>query len=128
MAMGRGRIVVVVEDDEGMREAIESLLDVAGFATVVHASAEALLAGGEVKDALCVISDLKLPAMSGLQLVVALRECGGWPPVILITAHDGPEVRSEAERLGVAEFLAKPFAGSALLSAIESVAGIAGRG
>lgn len=127
MAKGRGRIVVVVEDDEGMREAIESLLDIAGFTTVVYESAEALLAGGEVKDALCVISDLKLPAMSGLELVARLRTCGRWPPVILITAHDGPEVRGEAERAGVAAFLAKPFSGSALLGAIENLAGPRGR-
>ena len=74
MAMGRGRIVIVVEDDEGMREAIESLLDVAGFATVAYGSAEALLAGGEVAGALCVVSDLKLPAMSGLELVVGAAQ------------------------------------------------------
>ena len=72
---------------------------------------------------MCIISDLKLPAMSGFELLTALRARGARPPVIVITAHDAPGVRSEAERLGAAAYLAKPFAGSALLAAIESVAG-----
>jgi len=121
MAMGAGGRVLVVEDDDGMREAIETLLDAAGFETAAFASAEALLAGGAVDGARCVISDIKLPAMSGLELLTALRTHGGWPPVIMITAHDAPSVRFEAERLGAAAFLAKPFIGSALLAAIESV-------
>jgi FixJ family two-component response regulator len=122
MAMGAGGRVLVVEDDDGMREAIETLLDAAGFETSAFASAEALLAGGAVEGARCVISDIKLPAMSGLELLTALRACGGWPPVIMITAHDAPSVRFEAERLGAAAYLAKPFIGSALLAAIEGVA------
>ena len=115
----------MVEDDDGMREAIESLLDAAGFETATYASAEALLAVGAAGGILCVISDLKLPAMSGLQLLTQLRARGPCPPVIIITAHDAPGVRNEAERRGAAAFLAKPFAGEALLAAIESVAGAA---
>jgi FixJ family two-component response regulator len=127
MAMGGGRRVLVVEDDEGMREAMESLLDAAGFATAAYASAEALLAGDAVEHALCVISDIKLPAMSGLELLTELRGRGAQPPVIVITAHDSPCVRDEAERRGAAAYLAKPFPGSALLAAIEDVTGSAGR-
>ena len=99
MAMGAGGRVLVVEDDDGMREAIETLLDAAGFETAAFASAEALLAGGALDGARCVISDIKLPAMSGLELLTALRAHEGWPPVIMITAHDAPSVRFEAERL-----------------------------
>ena len=65
MAMGTGGRVLVVDDDESMREAIESLLDVAGFESTADASAEDLLAAAGVEDALCVISDIKLPVMSG---------------------------------------------------------------
>jgi len=121
MAMGKGRKVLVVEDDDGMREAIESLLDAAGIESTAYASAEALLAGGAIEDALCVISDLKLPAMSGLELLAELRARGTLPPVIVITAHDAPSVRTDAVRLGAAAYLAKPFIGSALLAAIENV-------
>ena len=59
--------------------------------------------------------------MSGLELLAELRRRGGWPPVILITAHDGPGVRDEAKRNGAAAYVPKPFHGSALLAAIESV-------
>ena len=122
MTMGQGKRVLVVDDDDGMREAIESLLDAAGFETASYASAEALLAGGAIDGALCVISDLKLPAMSGLELLIKLRTRGSEPPVIVITAHDAPGVRDEAERHGAAAYLAKPFLGSALLAAIDSAA------
>ena len=127
MAMGPGRRVLVVDDDVGMREAIESLLDAAGFETATYASAEALLAGDPVDSAICVISDFKLPTMSGLDLLTELRARGGQPPVIVITAHDAPGLREIAERKGAAAYLCKPFAGRALLAAIESVAHSPGR-
>jgi FixJ family two-component response regulator len=124
--MGSGGRVLVAEDDDGMREAIESLLDAAGFETTAYASAEALLSGGAIDGALCIISDLKLPAMSGLELLVELRARGALAPVIVITAHDAPSVRSEAARCGAADYLAKPFGGSALLAAIQRAAGVSG--
>jgi CheY-like chemotaxis protein len=60
-----------------------------------------------------------------VELLTELRARGGWPPVIVITAHDAPGVRSDAERHGAAAYLAKPFLGSALLGAIENVVGSA---
>ena len=120
MPLGSQLKVILVEDDEGMREAIESLLDAAGIASVSYASAEALLASGAVGGAACVITDLKLQGMSGLQLLDALNHRGPHPPVILITAHDSPAVRSQAASHGAAAYLAKPFLGSALLAAIDS--------
>jgi FixJ family two-component response regulator len=121
MAMGAQGKVLVVEDDEGMREAIETLLDAAGIQSAAYSSAEALLAGGAVDDALCVISDIKLPAMSGLELLTRLRTRAALPPVIVITAHDAPGVRADAMRRGAAAYLAKPFLGTALLTAITNV-------
>ena len=109
MAMGAQRKVLVVEDDDGMREAIETLLDAAGIETTAYASAEALLAGGAVEDALCVISDIKLPAMSGLELLTELRARAPLPPVIVITAHDAPGVRADAMRPARQPTLQNPF-------------------
>ena len=97
MAMGAGRRVLVVDDDESMREAIESLLAAAGFDTAMYASAEALLAGGAIEGAACVISDLKLGAMSGFELLAELRGRGALLPVIVITAHDAPDMADRAD-------------------------------
>jgi FixJ family two-component response regulator len=111
--------VLVVEDDDSMRQAIERLLNVANFPTAVYSSAEELLAVGPVEGDACVVSDLKLPAMSGLELLAELRARGWCRPLILITAHDSPAVQKEAKQSGVAAYLAKPFLGSALVAAIK---------
>jgi FixJ family two-component response regulator len=121
MAKGAQGKVLVVEDDEGMREAIETLLDAAGIESACYPSAEALLAGSAVEDALCIISDIKLPAMSGLDLLTELRARRQSPPVIVISAHDSASVRADAARHGAAAYLAKPFLGTALLAAIDDV-------
>jgi FixJ family two-component response regulator len=93
---------------------------VASFATAVYRSAEELLAAGPVEGDACVVSDLKLPGMSGLELLAELRARGWWRPLILITAHDSAGVRKEAEQSGVAAYLAKPFLGSALVAAVKT--------
>ena len=121
--MGSGTRVLVVEDDDGMREAIERLLNAAGFTTAVYASAEELLAVGSVGADACVVSDLKLPAMSGLELLAHLRRHNWRGPLILITAHDSPGVRKAAKQSGVAGYLAKPFLGTTLLAAIRTAIG-----
>ena len=120
--MGLSRRVLVVDDDEGMREALKNLLDAAGFEAVAFGSAEALLREGIIDGAVCVISDIRLPSMSGLDMLAALRARGEQIPVIAITAHDEPGVRDEAKRCGAAAYLAKPFLGTVLLAAIERVA------
>ena len=122
MARVPSKVILIVEDDDSMRSAIERLLGAAGFQTNAYGSAEALLAADSVPDAACVISDFKLPAMSGFDLLSELRARGGWPPVIVITAHDSPDMRDEAKRRGAAAYLPKPFKGSALLAAIERAA------
>ena len=116
-----GRKVLLVEDDDSMRSAIERLLGVAGFECAAYASAEGLLSDDIGKGAACVVSDLKLPGMSGLELLAALRTRGGWPPLILITAHDAPGLREEAKRCGAEAYLVKPFSGTALLNAVREV-------
>ena len=116
-----GRKVLLVEDDDSVRSAIERLLGVAGFECAAYASAEGLLSDDTGKGAACVVSDLKLPGMSGLELLAALRTRGGWPPLILITAHDAPGLREEAERCGAEAYLVKPFSGTTLLNAVREV-------
>ncbi len=112
--------VVVVEDDASMREALGRLLGAAGVECAAFASAEALLTSGVDAGAGCVISDLKLPAMSGLDLLAALRARGARPCFILISSRDAPGLREEAARRGAAAHLTKPFHGAALLATIKA--------
>ena len=121
MVGSTGATVVVVEDDPSMREAIERLLRTAGFGCATYDSADALLAQGLERNSGCVISDLKLPGMSGLELIAALRERRIALPFILITAHDAPGLRERAIAHGATAYLAKPFRGTALLAAVRGV-------
>jgi two-component system response regulator FixJ len=104
-----------------MREAIERLLRVANFDVRAFSSAEAVVERGAALDAACVVSDLKLPAMSGYELLAELRARGCRSPFILITAYDAPGQREEAARSGAAAYLVKPFRGTTLLDAIREL-------
>lgn len=117
MPRNAGR-VLIVEDDTSMRQAIERLLGAAGIESGTYPSAEALLANGAAADAWCIVSDLKLPNLSGLDMLDEIHARGWHPPLILITAHDAPGLREEAARHGAAAYLSKPFRGTALLDAI----------
>jgi FixJ family two-component response regulator len=113
--------VLVVEDDDSMRAAIDILLSLSGYRTLLFASAEDVLAKNPIEHPLCVISDLNLPAMSGLDLMAELRR-RGWPtPVIIITGFDSPSTRQEAMRCGAVAYMAKPFHSAALLTAIHDI-------
>jgi FixJ family two-component response regulator len=123
--MNAGQRVFVVEDDANMRAALERLLRAVGFECKTYGSAEELLADGAAQDAACVISDQRLPAMSGLELLATMRARGGWPPMIMITAFDMPGQREEAARRGAKAYLVKPFSGAALTDAIKTAIGSA---
>lgn len=112
--------VLIVDDDKSMRDAIARLLRAAGFESTAYPSAEALLANGAADSAACIVSDLMLPAMSGLELLDTLRAIGRGVPMILITAYDAPGRVDEALRRGAAAYLVKPFRGSALLDAVRA--------
>ncbi|NEX21930.1 response regulator [Thiorhodococcus mannitoliphagus] len=120
MVVGKQR-VFVVEDDESLRPAIERLLTTAGFGVAGFTSAEAMLGDASHRGAGCIVTDLKLPGMSGFELIEDLQRHGVAAPVILITAHDAPGLHAEAARRGAAAYLAKPFLGTALLEAIRAV-------
>jgi FixJ family two-component response regulator len=116
-----GHTVLIVEDDASMRRAMERLLGTTGFVVLGYVSAEAVLAAGLPDNIACVISDLKLPGISGLELLAELRARGFEAPLILITAYDVPGRCAEALRRGAAAYLVKPFHGLALLDALRAV-------
>jgi FixJ family two-component response regulator len=119
----QGRVVLLVEDDEGLRAALVRLLSAQLFETKAFASAEAALADRDLDWPDCLVIDLNLPALSGLDLVERLRQRGVTAPAVAITANDEARVRDEVRRRGVEHFLAKPFLGSALIALLEQIVG-----
>lgn len=118
-----GRVVVLVEDDRSVRVAIGRLLRASGFAARAYPSAEAALADPAAGHADCVVVDLNLPAMSGLDLLDRLRARGVTAPAVAITAADTARVRADTRRRGVQHLLAKPFGGPELVELLERLLG-----
>ena len=114
--------ILVIEDDDSMRTSIARLLRVAGMTCAEYVSAEEALADRASEDAACVISDMRLPGKSGLDLLAQLRARNVQSPFILITAHDSPRLREEAG-WRCAAYLTKPFLGTTLLDAVRAAIG-----
>jgi len=112
--------IVLVEDDDGLRTALSRILELAGFRVESFASAEEALAADAAGRAACIVCDVYLPRDSGFALCRRLAQGGDHPPVIFITAHDLPAVHAEAESLGAADLLIKPFAGRRLVEAVRA--------
>jgi two-component system response regulator FixJ len=113
-------VIHVVDDDPAMRDSLAFLLDVNGFAPKAYESANAFLSGAAIEPPTCVVSDIRMPGLSGIELV---RELKGRPtacPVILITGHGDVALAVEAMKAGAADFIEKPFDDQALIGAIRA--------
>jgi FixJ family two-component response regulator len=113
-------VVILVEDDEGLRAALKRVLRAWGFETKAFASAEDALADSDLDWPDCLVVDLNLPALSGLDLVDRLRQRGVTAPAVMISAQDEARVRDELRRRGIRHFLPKPFLGSALVRTVDA--------
>lgn len=113
-------VIHVIDDDAAMRDSLAFLLDVNGFAPLVFESADAFLGSVEVKQLACVVSDIRMPGMTGIELVRKLKELGTACPVILITGHGDVALAVEAMKAGAVDFIEKPFDDVALLGAIKA--------
>ena len=113
------RTVAVVEDDPSMRRSIERLLNAHGYKTEGYGSAEAFLGRDSASAIGCLVLDIHLGKMSGIQLRRRLRDAESSLPVIFITAVDDDTLESEAVDAGCLAYLRKPFAAKLLLSAIH---------
>ena len=120
-----GHSIFVIEDDPMMRVALNSLLDARGYAPRFAPSAELALLDAHCETAECLLVDVVLPGMSGLEFVEALaaRAPGVARRVIFMSAHDSLELQAAAQRLGARAFLRKPFPGQVLADLIEEVIG-----
>jgi two-component system response regulator FixJ len=112
-------VVHVVDDDESARESLAFLLEAADFEVVSHASALALLDALPLDGAGCVITDMRMPDMTGLELVRELNARGCRVPIIMITGHGDIPLAVEAMRAGVADFIEKPFGESRMIDALN---------
>jgi FixJ family two-component response regulator len=113
-------IVAAVDDDFRVRESLESLLESAGYAPVVFSSAEDFLESGTLAAAACVITDVRMPGMDGIELQRRIRLERAALPVILISARHDPEIRQTAIDEGAVDVLYKPFDAADLLKVIQS--------
>jgi FixJ family two-component response regulator len=112
--------VAIVDDDDLMRSALQGLLKEAGFTARAFASAEEFLGAEDHRHAGCLIADIRMPGMSGLDLQARLNAEQIRIPTIFITAHGDARMRMQALRAGAVEFLAKPFDDEVLLDGVRA--------
>ncbi len=112
-------MVAVIDDDEAFRAALQRLLKAAGFPVRSFASAEDFLKSGQQHETGCLITDIRMPGMSGLDLQAKLSAEHCPIPTIFITAHGDEKMRLQAMRGGAVKFLGKPFDSAMLLESVR---------
>jgi FixJ family two-component response regulator len=115
----KGKMVAIVDDDELMRSALQGMLKSVGLPSQAFASAEEFLNSGQGQHTACLIADIRMPGMSGLELQAKLKAEHCRIPIIFITAHGDTKMRMQALRAGAVEFLAKPLDDEVLLESVR---------
>jgi len=118
--MSREPLIAIVDDDESVRDAVQVLLESTGRRAVAFASAEQFLASGALRGAKCLILDLRMPGINGMELQRRLLAAGYRIPTIILTAHADDAARARALAAGVVAVLPKPFQADILLDAIKA--------
>ena len=113
-------LITVVDDDESVRESLPDLLKEFGFEAQTFSSAEEFLGSGTLAAASCVITDVRMPGMDGIELQRRIRLERPTLPVILLSAHHNADIRQQAIDEGAAAFLYKPFDATDLLKIVQS--------
>ena len=114
-----GPSISIIDDDDSMRSAVVALVRSAGYDARGIASAEEFLASGEVQSFACVITDIQMPGMSGIELKQHLRACQNAVSLIMITARHDADLEAKALASGAICFLRKPFDGDVLIRCLE---------
>ena len=112
--------VHVIDDDDAMRDSLDFLLGVQGFDVRLYDSVAAFLDALPTFDGGCILSDISMPGMSGLELVRTLNERGLRHPVVLMTGHGDIAMAVEAMKAGASDFIEKPFSEETLLNAVRA--------
>ena len=114
-----GLLVAIIDDDELFRDATRNLLQAAGFSTATFANAATFLDSSERRSAACMVADMRMPGMTGLQLYLALLSTGDGIPTVLITAYPEDRDRARAREAGILCFLTKPYVPEQLLECVR---------
>lgn len=112
-------MISIVDDDKSVREAAKTLIRSLGYTTATFASAEEFLESGRLGDTACLITDVQMPGMSGVDLQSHLTANGHCTPVIFVTAYPEESVRERALDAGAFGFLSKPFSEECLISCLD---------
>ena len=120
VTQGTTKLVAIVDDDDSMRVALQGLLESAELPAQSFASAEEFLNSGQQHQISCLIADIRMPGMSGLELQAKLNAEHCRIPTIFITAHGDANLRMQALRAGAVEFMAKPFNDEVLLESVRA--------
>ena len=113
-------VVHVIDDDEAARQSLAFLLDCAGLSVRSYESAVEFLEAVPTMEHGCIITDVRMPEMSGVELISRLKALAVADPVIVITGHADVPLAIQAMKAGVADFLEKPFSDDAILGAVRS--------
>ena len=116
--MAERPLVVIVDDDQSLRNATRDLLKAAGFSTATFEDAESFLGSASRASAACLVADMRMPGMTGLELYQALVASGDRIPTVIITAHPEELTQSRARDAGITCYLSKPFAPDDLLECV----------
>jgi FixJ family two-component response regulator len=114
------KLIAIIDDDESMQDSLRDLIESAGLLARCFGSAEQFLASGFHRQAACLITDILMPRMSGLQLQARLKEEECDIPIIFITAYGDAKTRIQAMREGAVEFLTKPFDHQLMLKTVRA--------
>jgi FixJ family two-component response regulator len=117
---GKTKLIAILDDDDSMRTALQGLLKAVGLPAQAFASAEEFLKSGQQHETACLIADIRMPGMSGLELQAQLNAEHCRIPTIFITAHGDTKMRMQALRAGAVEFLSKPFDDEVLLESVRA--------
>src|ERR1700685_4114478 len=121
MVTQRGsKFVAIVDDDESIRAALQGFMKEAGLPAQAFASAEEFLGSGDLNQVGCLVADIRMPGMSGLELQARLNAERHRIPTVFINAHGAGSMTNQAVRAGAVEFLAKPFDEEVLLDCVRS--------
>ena len=123
MVERRTQVVCVVDDDASLRRSVRNLLSSVGFRVETFASAEEFLESTHRANTGCLVLDLRMAGMNGLDLLGHLAATGSRIPVIILTAHDDEEARRRSLEAGAVAFLGEPFRRNALLDAVRTALG-----